>query len=147
MSERTRPRPNPQEGGFTLIELMLSIIVLTVGLMGLASAMASMTRYQELASARNEMTILADSKLEQLRHAASRQTVDTLQLAAGGSLLTPTAQHADSIVGRAGRRYIRLWAVVPGPGGTRDVTLRIKPLVDERRTPARLDFKTLILTL
>jgi prepilin-type N-terminal cleavage/methylation domain-containing protein len=147
MSAFQAARPGPPEGGFTLIELMMSIIVLAVGLLGLASAMASMTRYQELANARAEMTFLADNKLEQLRHAASNRTVDTLQLATGGSLVTPSAQHADTIVGRAGRRYGRLWQVVPGAGGTRDVTLRIKPLFDEPRTPARLDFKTLILTL
>lgn len=147
MSELISPKRDLREGGFTLIELMLAIIVLTVGLMGLASAMASLTRYQELANARAEMTLLADSKLEQLRQAASHRTVDTLQLTTGGSMVTPTAQHVDSIVGRAGRRYVRLWEVVAGPGGTRDVTLRIRPLVDEPRTPARLDFKTLILTL
>jgi prepilin-type N-terminal cleavage/methylation domain-containing protein len=147
MSAFRQPRPGPSEAGFTLIELMISIIVLSVGLLGLASAMASMTRFQELANARAEMSFIAEGKFEQLRHAASNRTIDTLQLATGGSLVAPSEYHADTTVGRAGRCYARLWQVVPGPGGTRDVTLRIQPLVDEPRTPARLDFKTLILTL
>jgi hypothetical protein len=37
-----------------------------------------------------------------------------------------------------------LWQVQVGPGGTRQVTLRVRPQVDDARTPAQLDFTTLI---
>lgn len=133
-----------RERGFTLIELMLSVVILVIGLLGLASAMASMTRSQDLASARTEMALLAEAKLEQLRGAATARTIDTVQLAIGGSLTASVALHADTVAGR-GRRYVLRWAVVAGFAGTRRVTLRISPLVDERRTPARLDFMTQIL--
>lgn len=134
-----------RERGFTLIELMLSIVILVVGLLGLASAMASMTRYQDLAGARAEMTLLADAKLEDLRGKAAANPPDSTQIAVGGSLTNPVALHADTVTGRGGRRYLRLWAVVDGPGGTRALTLRIQPMVDSRRTPAMLQFTTQII--
>jgi prepilin-type N-terminal cleavage/methylation domain-containing protein len=133
----------PAESGFTLVELMLAIIVLSVGLLGLASTMVSMTRYQDLGAAHADMTALGDHKIEQLRVAATYSTADTMQLVIGGSMTVPTAQHVDTLVER-GRIYLRLWEVVAGPGGTRQVNLRVRPVVDDARTPAQVDFTTLI---
>jgi prepilin-type N-terminal cleavage/methylation domain-containing protein len=131
------------EAGFTLIELMLAIIVLVIGLLGMASTMASMIRYQDLSAAHADMTALGDHKIEQLRVAATYMTADTMQLVVGGSLTVPTAQHVDTLVER-GRTFIRLWEVQAGPGGTRQVMLRVRPQVDDVRTPSRIDFSTLI---
>jgi hypothetical protein len=89
------------------------------------------------------MTALADNRFEQLRVAASYRTADTLQLVVGGNLAVPTAPYTATVMER-GRSYVMTWVVVAGPGGTRDVTLRIQPLVDDARTPARLEFTTLI---
>ena len=142
----TPPTPTPvraAESGFTLVELLLAIIVLTVGILGLASTMASMTRYQDLSAVRADMTALGDHKIEQLRVAATYMTADTMQLVVGGSVTVPTALHVDTLAER-GRTFIRLWQVQDGPGGTRQVTLRVRPLVDDARTPSRLDFTTLI---
>ena len=133
----------PQESGFTLVELMLAIIVLVVGVLGLASTMVSMTRYQELSIAQADMTALGDHKIEQLRVAATYSTADTMQLVVGGSVTVPTAQHVDTLVERS-RTYIRLWQVQAGPAGTRQVLLRVRPLVDDVRTPAQVNFTTLI---
>jgi prepilin-type N-terminal cleavage/methylation domain-containing protein len=133
----------PAESGFTLVEMMLAIIVLTVGLLGLASTMASMTRYQDLAAVHADMTALGDHKIEQLRVAATYMTADTMQLVVGGSVTVPTALHVDTLVER-GRTFVRLWQVQAGPGGTRQVTLRVRPVVDDARTPSQLDFTTLI---
>jgi len=131
------------ETGFTLIELMLAIIVLVVGILGLASTMASMTRYQDLTAVHADMTALGDHKIEQLRVAATYMTVDTMQLVVGGSITAPTALHVDTLVER-GRTFIRLWQVQAGPGGARQVTLRVRPQVDDARTPSQVDFTTLI---
>jgi prepilin-type N-terminal cleavage/methylation domain-containing protein len=131
------------ETGFTLVELMIAIVVLVVGLLGMASTMATMTRYQDLAAVHADMTALGDHKIEQLRVAATHQNADIAQLDVGGSLTVPTALHVDTLVER-GRTFIRLWQVQAGPGGTRQVTVRVQPLVDDARTPARLDFNTLI---
>jgi Tfp pilus assembly protein PilE len=129
--------------GFTLVELMLGIIVLVVGLLGLASTMASMTKFQDLAAVHADMTALGDHKIEQLRVAATYMTADTMQLVVGGSLTAHTALHVDTLVER-GRTFFRLWEVQPGPGGARQVTIRVQPQVDDARTPTQLDFSTLI---
>jgi prepilin-type N-terminal cleavage/methylation domain-containing protein len=132
-----------QQRGFTLIELMIAIIVLVVGVLGLASTMASMTRYQDLSAAHADMTALADHKIEQLRVVATYRTADTMQLRVGGDLATRTAPYTDNVVER-GRTFIRTWVVTAGPGGTRNVTVRVAPVVDDARTPSRLEFTTLI---
>ena len=133
--------------GFTLVELMIAVVILTMGLLGLASGTATMTRYQAQSSARAEMTLLADSKVEQLRAAATVLTPDTVQLQIGGSVTTPTALHTDTLVGPSGRVYVRLWSVQAGPSATRDLRLRIQPEVVVPQTPARLDFAALIVPL
>jgi Tfp pilus assembly protein PilE len=135
--------PARNEAGFTLVELMLGLIVLVIGLLGMASTMATMIRYQDLSAAHADMTALGDHKIEQLRVAATYMTADTMQLVAGGSVTVPTAQHVDTVVER-GRTFIRLWAVAAGPGGSRQVTLRVRPQVDDVRTPSQIDFSTLI---
>lgn len=142
--QRRRARRSRGDDGFTLIELMMSIVMLVVGILALATTMASITRYQDLSAARTDMATLADNKLEQLRAAAATRTADTLQLAFGGSLLIPMPQHVDTLQER-GRTYFRRWVVAAGPGGTRDLRLRIRPLVNDVRTPTSLDFRTLIL--
>ena len=97
----------------------------------------------DLSAAHADMTALADNRIEQLRAAATYRTADTLQLVAGGNLVTPTAPYTTTVVER-GRTYILTWVVTAGPGGTRNVTVRVRPAVDDVRTPARLDFTTLI---
>jgi prepilin-type N-terminal cleavage/methylation domain-containing protein len=140
MSNHQRPS---SDSGFTLVELLLGIIVLTVGILGMASSMASMTRFRDLAAAHADMTALGDHQIERLRVAATYRTADTMQLVIGGSVTVPTAQHVDTLAER-GRTYLRLWQVTAGPAGTRQVNLRVQPLNDDGRVPSRVDFSTLI---
>jgi prepilin-type N-terminal cleavage/methylation domain-containing protein len=137
------PPTTQARAGFTMVELLLGIIVLSVGVLGLVGAMASMARYQDLSAARADMTALGDHKIEQLRVASTQRNADTLQLVPGGSLTVPTAPYTDNVTER-GRAYVRTWVVAAGPGGTRQVTLRVRPQVDNARTPAQIDFTTLI---
>jgi prepilin-type N-terminal cleavage/methylation domain-containing protein len=132
--------------GFTLPELMTSMVILVFGILSLVGVMTHMIRYQDLSAARVDMTTLADNKIEQLRAAAATRTVDTMQLTFGGDLVTPQANHNDNITER-GRAYTRLWTVTAGVGGTKDVTLRVSPVVDDARTPRQVDVRTLILPL
>jgi prepilin-type N-terminal cleavage/methylation domain-containing protein len=81
MTGASLPAPaRPAQSGFSLVELMLAIIVLSVGLLGLASTMMTMTRFQDLSAAQADMTALGDHKIEQLRVAATYQTADIAQL-------------------------------------------------------------------
>ena len=119
------------------------MIVLTVGILGMAGAMASMTRYRDLAAAHADMAALGDHQIEHLRVASTYRTADTIRLVIGGSLAVPTANYVDTLTER-GRTYERLWQVVAGPAGTRQVNLRVRPLNDDTRVPSRVDFTTLI---
>ena len=140
----TRSRRTDRRG-FSLPELMVAIMVLTVGLLGLAASMASMMRYQDLASNRAEMAGLGDSKLEQLRGAGSTRSSDTLQLAVGGSLTSAVASHADTVTTLRGRVYFRRWTVVAGPAGSREVTMRVAPQLQDIRTPAKVDVSSIVI--
>jgi prepilin-type N-terminal cleavage/methylation domain-containing protein len=135
-----------RSAGFTIVELLIALVVLAVGLLAVASGMASVSRRQELATSRAEMLHLADAKFEQLRAAAMSRTADTVQLGIGGSTTSPQPAHADTAMGR-GRSYVRLWGVTAGPSGSRRVTLRVRPMRDDPRTPARLEIATLILIM
>jgi prepilin-type N-terminal cleavage/methylation domain-containing protein len=140
-----RGRRRAGEGGFTLIELMIAIVVIVVGVLGISSSMATMTRTQDITAARADMAALADNKFEQLRGFAGavNRTADTLQLVPGGSITVATAGYNDVVTER-GRTYVRMWLVTAGVGGTRNVTLRIQPQVATTRTPMSRDFHTLI---
>ena len=133
-----------RERGFTLVELVVAMVILTIGLLGLASSMATLTRWQALSASRAEMSLLADGKLEQLRGAASVMSAGISELAIGGSVSTAVEPWTDPVVGPNGRQYVLLWSVAAGPGSTRSVQLRIKPAVDAPTTPKKIDFNTLI---
>jgi len=133
------------EAGFTLIELMIAIVVIVIGVLGVAATTVSMTRTQDLTAARVDMAALADNKFEELRGFAGAKAqvpASMAQLAVGGSLTVATAGYNDVVVQR-GRSYSRLWVVTAGVGETRDVTIRITPQTGNR-PPAPKDFHTLI---
>lgn len=138
----TRTAQGP--AGFTLVELLIALIIFSVAVLGLASSMAAITRYQMLATNRGEMILVADSKLDELRAAGQGRTADTVQLVVGGSITTATAPYADTVTSGRGIPFAILWQVAAGPAGSRLVTLRAEPLVDSPRTPRAMDFTTLI---
>jgi prepilin-type N-terminal cleavage/methylation domain-containing protein len=139
-----RPGTSSQ-AGFTLIELMIAIIVITVGILGISGGMATMMRRQDDTAMRADMAALADSKFEDLRGIAGAipRTADTMQLVPGGSVNAPTAGYND-VISERGRNYVRLWAVTVGVGGARQVILRIQPQVAGPSAPPARDFVTLI---
>jgi prepilin-type N-terminal cleavage/methylation domain-containing protein len=133
------------QGGFTLIELMIAIIVITVGILGISGGMATMMRRQEGTASRADMATVADSKFDDLRSFAGAQarTADTMQLVPGGSITVTTAGYNDVVTER-GRTYTRRWAVTVGVGGARQVILRVVPQATASSTPVAKDFVTLI---
>jgi prepilin-type N-terminal cleavage/methylation domain-containing protein len=138
-------RQSRSEDGFTLVELLIAIMVITVGVIGISSTTATMIRYQDMSAARTDMAALADSKFEQLRGFASARalvTADTSQLTPGGNLAAAVAGYNDVVTER-GRTYTRRWLVTVGVGTTRNVTIRITPQAGPR-APQSKDFQTLI---
>ncbi|OGT18948.1 MAG: hypothetical protein A2V90_03085 [Gammaproteobacteria bacterium RBG_16_57_12] len=58
----------PAQSGFSLIEVMITVIVLAVGLIGLGKFQATLIRDTSIARERSEATALAQSSLEQFRN-------------------------------------------------------------------------------
>jgi prepilin-type N-terminal cleavage/methylation domain-containing protein len=133
--------------GFTLVELVIAVIILCVGVLALAGTMQASARLQRIGRSRDELTTLAESKLESMRAAATYRTADTLQLAVGGSLTASATAHADTVQALNGRAYVRRWLVAAGPAGARQVTMRVAPHAKTSYDLRWLDFTTLVLIL
>jgi prepilin-type N-terminal cleavage/methylation domain-containing protein len=107
------------EGGFTLVELMIASVVLTVGLVSMAQLLAVSTVMHSDARQATSVTHLAQSKIEELVK-LNFATAPAVQI--GGSLTADIANYFDSPQNGTTRR----WLVQAGPAAnTRLVTVRI----------------------
>jgi prepilin-type N-terminal cleavage/methylation domain-containing protein len=117
------------ERGFTLLELMIAAVILSVGLLALADAVSRQFRWSIRAAARADLGELADAKLEELRLAGTVAVADSMQLTLGGSTTTSVANHADTVPNAQGINHVRRWSVVAGPvAWSRAVTVRVQPI-------------------
>jgi prepilin-type N-terminal cleavage/methylation domain-containing protein len=135
--------------GFTLVELMMAIVMLSFGLLGLAGLMVSSTQVQQLSTTRSQMTLVAESKLEELRSYGMTAATDPLRarLNVGGSMAAAMANYADSAQAPGGRWYYRRWQVVNDIAGIRRVNLRIVPKYDDKYVARQIQFTTLVALL
>jgi prepilin-type N-terminal cleavage/methylation domain-containing protein len=132
--------------GFTVIELMVAIMIISVGLLGMSSVMGSSSRLQTLAISRGEMATAAESKVEELRVFGGTATDSPLRvaIAVGGSIVAPVAGYSDSTEAVSGRWFYRRWQIQNGVAGTRQVTVRVVPKGPLRDLVKRLDFSSLL---
>lgn len=133
--------PPSGAGGFTLVEIVIAILITSIGVLGLASIMAGTSRRHERAVSHGDLTAAAESKFEDLRGSA---VDDPPGLAEGGSLTANTADHADSIRTSHGRWIRRRWQVEAGPAGTRAVTVRAEPSTAARNDDQEIDLRSLV---
>lgn len=76
-----------REGGFTLLELLMTLGVTTIGLIGLLSLHLSIVRANDGASRAAEATQIGHATLESLR--AARTTSDMIELLTGSGIDSP----------------------------------------------------------
>lgn len=138
-----------KRAGFTLVELMMAIVMLSFGLLGMAGLMVSSTQVQQLSTTRSQMTLVAESKLEELRSYGQTAAADPLRvrLGVGGSVAVPAAGYADSAQAPGGRWYYRRWQIVNDIAGMRRVNLRVVPQYDDKYVSRQLQFTTLVALL
>jgi prepilin-type N-terminal cleavage/methylation domain-containing protein len=148
MRARTRTTSR-KRAGFTLIELMMAIVMRSIGLLGMAGLMVSSTQVQQLSTTRSQMTLVAESKLEELRSYGQTAAADPLRLRlnVGGSMAAPSAGYADSVQAPGGRWYYRRWQISNDIAGMRRVDLRVVPQYDDRYVPRQVQFTTLVAVL
>lgn len=114
-----QPRDARAESGFSLIEVMVAIVILTVGLLSLAQMMVVATHSNSLSGRMTSCSALAKEQLERLK-AAPFYTVPTAfvrnpLLAAGGDVDNTVGGYsqiydADGLPANAGLYEVR-WAI------------------------------------
>ena len=101
-------QPTNNERGFTLIEVLVATVILTVALVALAEMMAITLRMQMLGRNETNAARLAQTKLDEL--IGSVQNWDTApEIQVGGSLSTNQTNYNDAPI--AG--FVRRWTVAP----------------------------------
>lgn len=141
-SQRQRPA---RRDGFTIVEVIIAILVLVIGLLGMAGIMGATVHLQQLTSSRAEITTTAEAKIEELRAYGMTASTDALRakVAVGGSTTTATTGYNDNVVAR-GKTYSRKWAISQDVVGTRRVRIRVNPVVNGKHDVAALEFTSLI---
>lgn len=86
-------RRTHNEDGFALIEVMIAIVILAVGLLGLAALMAQLTGTTGNSRYMGTQVMLASEKLEDL----NRLQPGSAALAPGGSLANNVANYSDQV--------------------------------------------------
>lgn len=84
-----RSKPGVQ-GGFTLIEILVTVIVLSIGLLGLAGLQAVALKFNSTAYQRSQATILIYDMIEQIRVSSGQSRDDYLVCILGGACVNPT---------------------------------------------------------
>lgn len=114
--------------GFSEVELIVSLVIFMVGVLGAVGLIGAGYRYQGQSKLETEMTVLAETKIEELRAFASTDLADTVALNIGGDLDVDVVGHVDTVETSTGWVFVRRWEIVAGPAGTREITVRIRPL-------------------
>jgi len=74
-----------QASGFTLLEVLISIVILSIGLLGMAGLVATGIKNNHTASYRSQATVLADDILDRIRANKTAALAGQYSLAIGGT--------------------------------------------------------------
>lgn len=126
------------ERGFTLIEVLIAMVILTIAMVSMAELMAITVRMQMMGRNETAAIRLAQSKVDEL--VAVNFTNATV--AVGGSLTTNVATYNDSPADGFARRWSI--AAIAGETRVRTLTVRVTPTVNDRRTNGVVELTTII---
>ncbi|MEY4095524.1 MAG: hypothetical protein RLZZ53_2723 [Acidobacteriota bacterium] len=124
--------------GFTLVEVLFAMVILTVALVSMAELMAITLRMQMMGRNETAAIRLVQSKIDEL------VAVDfaTAAVAIGGSLTADVASYNDDPADGFHRR----WEIteIAGETNVRTLTVRVIPERNDRRTSAQVQLTTII---
>ena len=151
------------QGGFTLVEAVIAMLVCTIGLVAMAELMAVTLRLQQLGRNSTSAARLAQDKIDELTTLPFNPLAANYDaaIACGGSLVdNSVTSHNDRPMEDNGtpdnladdtvsKGYTRRWVVGPGPSPDNDpdlrqVTVRVIPDVADRRTATPYELTTFI---
>ena len=126
MTKQTKPSSRPGEGGFTLLETAISMVLLAIAGLGIASCFFFAASNNSSARDRELSMAVAQQQMEQLRNVAFTDS----------SLSARSGQQ--SIINRAGRRYsvvttITDGNVVNGNVTSKNIQIKVTPWSDNER--------------
>jgi prepilin-type N-terminal cleavage/methylation domain-containing protein len=114
--------------GFTIVEVLVATVILAFGILAGVALLGAGFRWQGQAELATQLTVAAESKIEDLKAAAGTQAPDTIQLVVGGDLESNAAGHWDAVE-EDGRTIERRWVVRAGPAGALQVTVVARPTI------------------
>lgn len=118
-AHRHRRGHRADDSGFTLIEVMVSMLVLTIGLVGIAAMLALTTQMHIGARENARSTRLAQDKFDELM---KLNFASDPRVAVGGDLTSNVANYSDTPTAGVTLR----WVVEAGPtDDTRSLTVRV----------------------
>ncbi len=97
--------------GFTMIEVLIALVILSVALLALAGLMIYTTRSNSFGNHMTEATTLAQDKLEELR------------VTSWGDLLS--GEYQDKVTTATGIEYTRIWNIANATDNLRNVTVTV----------------------
>lgn len=126
------------ERGFTLVEVLIALVIATIGLVSLAQLMAITLRMQMLGRNETAAIRMAQAKIDQL---VAVNFVNA-SVAVGGSLTSDVTNYNDAP--EAG--YVRRWQIsaITGETRLRSLTVTVIPTRVDRRTNAEVQLTTFI---
>jgi prepilin-type N-terminal cleavage/methylation domain-containing protein len=137
-TSRSSENPASREAGFTLVEVIVAVLVLTIGLVAMAELLAVSIRLHQLSRNTEVATQLAQGKFEELMK-LNFTTAPAVQ--PGGSLTNNVANHFDAPV----NTFTRRWLVQAGPAArTLRVTVRVVPAQTDLRMLKPVELTSII---
>ena len=111
------------QGGFTVIEVLIAVVVLAIGIVALVGSSASSTRMIGRGRSATRAVQAATERMEILRAEAYRTTPDCTALAAGSDSAATGVVTSWTITGTGDPRTIRVVSSYRVPGRLRADTL------------------------
>lgn len=129
------------ERGFTLIEALIAMVILTIALVSMAELMAITLRMQMMGRNETAAIRLVQSKIDELV-AVDFGGAAAASVAVGGGLDADVATYNDDPADGFHRRW-QITAIA-GETNVRTLTVRVIPEVTDRRTNAQVELTTII---
>jgi prepilin-type N-terminal cleavage/methylation domain-containing protein len=112
MKQENNTKPVNNESGFTLIEVLIAVVLLTIGMIGYSSFSGNLISQNSLQERKTMGTTLAREKLEDLRAKAIQSTLTTAtDTDAVGEALDREGNFLGAGTANPGIIYLRTWAV------------------------------------
>lgn len=128
------------ERGFTLVEVLIAMVIMSVGLVAVAQLMAVSMQSHRLGRLTAEASLLASVKIEELVK-MNFTTDPEVQITGAATLDANTANYFDTTA----NGFTRRWNVTAGPtADTRRLTLRVIPPPSSQPFSKQIDVTTII---